>query len=108
MGTINSSAEGRVGYRSAPSTHGYLVYTGRCKRSVLSRVPTRFRPESLRSRRKTLCFQCGGCLGHAQICLLTANSGLLAVLFCHVLLEGQNIMIAFVPFDSRCPKFKVC
>src|SRR4051795_10243839 len=25
MGPINSSAEGRAGYRPAPSTHGYLV-----------------------------------------------------------------------------------
>jgi hypothetical protein len=46
MGSINPSAEGRAGYRSAPSTHGYLVYAGRGKRSVLSRVPTHFRPES--------------------------------------------------------------
>jgi hypothetical protein len=57
MGTINSAAEGRVGYRSAPSTHGYPVYAARDKHSVLSRVPTRFRPESPRSRRKTLCLQ---------------------------------------------------
>ena len=76
IGLINSSAEGRAGFRSAPPTHGYLVYTGRGKSSDLSRVPTHFRPESPRSRRKTLCFQCDGCPGHAQMCLLTANSGL--------------------------------
>jgi hypothetical protein len=76
MGSINPSAEGRAGYRSAPSTHGYLVYAGRGKRSVLSRVPTHFRPESPPSSRKTFYFQYGGCPGHAQICLLTANSGL--------------------------------
>jgi hypothetical protein len=76
MGSINSSAEGRAGYRSAPSTHGYLVDAGRGKRSVLSRVPTHCRPESPLSHRKTLHFQYGGCPGHAQICLLTANSGL--------------------------------
>ena len=75
MGPINSPVGGRAGYRSALSTHGYPVYTGRGKRSVLSRVPTHFRPESVRSRRKTLCFQCDGCPGHARICPLTANSG---------------------------------
>src|SRR5690242_1396663 len=52
------------------------MYAGHGKRPVLSRVPTHFRPEAPRSRRKTLCFQYGGCLGRAQICLLTANSGL--------------------------------
>ena len=46
MGSINSSAEGQAGCRSVPSTHGYLVYAGRGKGSVLSRVPTHFRPES--------------------------------------------------------------
>jgi hypothetical protein len=51
------------------------VYAGRGKRSVLSRVPTHFRPESPPSSRKTFYFQYGGCPGHAQICLLTANSG---------------------------------
>src|SRR4051812_43034134 len=76
MGAINSPAEGRVAYRSAPCTHGYPVYAGHGKRPVLSRVPTHFRPESPRSRRKTLCFQYGGCPGRARICLLTANSGL--------------------------------
>ena len=76
MGSINSSAEGQAGCRSVPSTHGYLVYAGRGKGSVLSRVPTHFRPESPPSRRKSLCFQYGGCPGHAPICLLTANSGL--------------------------------
>jgi hypothetical protein len=76
MGSVNFPAEGRAGYRSAPSTHGYPVYAARSKRSVFSRVPTHFRPESPRSRRKTLYFQHGGCAGHAQICLLTANSGL--------------------------------
>ena len=64
------------GYRFTPCTHGYPMYAGRGKRAVFSRVPTHFRPESPRSRRKTLCFQCGGCPGHAQMCLLTANSGL--------------------------------
>src|SRR5690348_246960 len=48
------------------------MYAGHGKRPVLSRVPTHFRPEAPRSRRKTLCFQYGGCLGRAQICLLTA------------------------------------
>src|SRR4051794_27565158 len=52
------------------------MYAGHGKRSVLGRVPTHFRPESPRSRRKTLCFQYGGCPGRAPICLLTANSGL--------------------------------
>ena len=75
MGSINPPAEGQAGYRSAPSTHGYLVYAGRGKRSALSRVPTHFRPESPLSRRKTFYFQYGGCAGYAQICLLTANSG---------------------------------
>src|SRR4051794_33308675 len=78
MGAINSPAEGRVAYRSAPCTHGYPVYAGHGKRPVLSRVPTHFRPESPRSRRKTLCFQYGGCPGRARICLLTANSGQIA------------------------------
>src|SRR4051794_11641259 len=78
MEPINSPVGGRAGCRSTPSTHGYPVYTGRGKRSVLSRVPTHFRPESVRSRRKTLCFQCDSCPGHARICLLTANSGLAA------------------------------
>ena len=73
--SINSPAEDQAGCRSVPSTHGYLVYAGRGKRSVLSRVPTHFRSESPPSRRKSLCFQYGGCPGHAQICLLTANSG---------------------------------
>jgi hypothetical protein len=76
METINSPAEGRFAYRSAPCAHGYPMYAGHGKRPVLSRVPTHFRPESPRSRRKTLCFQYGGCPGRAQICLLTANSGL--------------------------------
>src|SRR6478752_4197489 len=76
MGPVNSSAEGRAAYRSAPCTHGYPVYAGHGKRPVLSRVPTHFWPESPRLRRKTLCFQYGGCPGRGHICLLTANSGL--------------------------------
>ena len=75
MGSVNFPAEGRAGYRAAPSTHGYPVYAARGKCSVFGRVPTHFRPESPRSRRKTLYFQYGGCAGHAQMCLLTANSG---------------------------------
>src|SRR6478752_8357114 len=82
MGPVNSSAEGRAAYRSAPCTHGYPVYAGHGKRPVLSRVPTHFRPESPRLRRKTLCFQYGGCPGRAQICLLTANSGLASLRSC--------------------------
>src|SRR4051794_4785562 len=72
IGMINSPAEGWVAYRSTPCTHGYPVYAGHGKRSVLSRVPTNFRPESPRSHRKILCFQCDSCPGHAQICLLIA------------------------------------
>ena len=72
---INSSVEGRAGGRSTPCTHGYPVCVTHGKRSALGRVPTHFWPESPHSHRKTLCFQCCGCLGHAQICPLTANSG---------------------------------
>lgn len=73
---LNFSAEDRVSCHSVPFTHGYLVYAGCDKGSVRSRVPTCFWPESSPSRRKSLCFQYGGCPEHAQICLLTANSGL--------------------------------
>jgi hypothetical protein len=79
MGSVNFPAEGRAGYRSAPSTHGYPLYAARGKRSVFSRVPTHIRLESPRSRRKTLYVQYGGCAGHAQICLLTTNSGLATI-----------------------------
>ena len=97
IGPINFSTEGRAGFRSAPCTHGYPVHAGRGKRSVLSRVPTHFRPESPRSRRKTLCFQCGGCPGHAQICPRTANSGLAGVEAMATLAKGQ---VRSVPGDD--------
>ena len=75
MEPINSSADARAGDRSTPCTHGYPVYVAPGKPFALGRVPTHFWPESPRSRRKILSFQCGGCLGHAQICPPTANSG---------------------------------
>ena len=57
-------------------SHQYRVYPGTCKRSVASRVPTYFRPESPYSRRKTLCFQYVSRSAGAKMCPQTANSGL--------------------------------
>src|SRR4029453_774312 len=63
-------------HRFQPPTYGYTVYASAFKRSVPGRVPTRFRLKSTPSSRKALCFQCRSHPGNAQICLPTANSGL--------------------------------
>jgi hypothetical protein len=64
-------------HRFQPPTYGYTVYASAFKRSVPGRVPTRFRLKLTRSSRKAVCFQCRSRQGNAQICLPTANSGLI-------------------------------